>query len=88
MTLSFPNASRNYNSTKRCVCFKGYDSVFEIAFELDEQALHEMSPDDEPGEKAMLAVFDLNRGRIERAAAVSYSRRRQLSLYSLSRSDF
>jgi hypothetical protein len=32
MTLHFPNASRNYNPTQRCVCFWGHDSAFEVSF--------------------------------------------------------
>jgi hypothetical protein len=88
VALNFPNSSRSYNSTKHCVCFRGYDSVFEVAFELDERALHRMSPNAVADEASVLAVFDMNRARIERAAAKSYARRRQAGLYSISPSDF
>jgi len=44
MTLHFPNASRNYNPTQRCVCFWGHDSAFEVSFHLDEEALCKISP--------------------------------------------
>ena len=70
------------------MCFKGYDSVFEVSFELDEDALHEMSPDAGSGEAAVLAVFDQNRAKIARAAARSYSRKRRDGVQSISPADF
>jgi Protein of unknown function (DUF1488) len=78
MTLHFPNASRHYNPTQRCVCFWGHDSAFEISFHLDEDA--------DRDEASLLHVFDVNRARIQEAASVAYSRQQQ-NYYRLSASD-
>jgi hypothetical protein len=86
MTLHFPNASRNYNPTQRCVCFWGHDSAFEVSFHLDEEALCKISPYVDRNEVSLLHVFDVNRVRIQEAASVAYSRRRQ-NYHRLSASD-
>ena len=86
MTLHFPNASRNYNPTQRCVCFWGHDSAFEVSFHLDEEALCKISPYVDRNEASLLHVFDVNRVRIQEAASVAYSRRRQ-NYHRLSASD-
>ena len=77
MTLHFPNASRHYNPTQRCVCFWGHDSAFEISFHLDEEALCKISPFVDRNEASLLHVFDVNRLRIQESASVAYSRQRQ-----------
>jgi Protein of unknown function (DUF1488) len=77
MTLHFPNASRHYNPTQRCVCFWGHDSTFEISFHLDEVALYKISPYVDRNEASLLHVFDVNRTRIQESASVAYSRQRQ-----------
>src|SRR3984893_2652980 len=82
----FPNASRNYNPTQRCVCFWGHDSAFEVSFHLDEEALCKISPYVDRNEASLLHVFDVNRVRIQEAASVAYSRRRQ-NYHRLSASD-
>jgi Protein of unknown function (DUF1488) len=86
MALHFPNASRNYNPTQRCVCFWGHDSAFEVSFHLDEEALCKISPYVDRNEASLLHVFDVNRVRIQEAASVAYSRRRQ-NYHRLSASD-
>jgi hypothetical protein len=86
MTLHFPNASRNYNPTQRCVCFWGHDSAFEVSFHLDEEALCKISPYVDRNEASLLHVFDVNRVRIQEAASAAYSRRRQ-NYHRLSASD-
>ena len=86
--LSFPNASRSYNATKHCVSFRGYDSIFEVTFELDEGALRAMDVTAPAGEASMLAVFDRNRTKIERAAEKSFARRRRERLHELTAADF
>jgi Protein of unknown function (DUF1488) len=89
MTLQFPNASRNYDPARHCVCFWGHDSTFEISFSLDEEALGKISPYADRDETSLLHVFDVNRARIEEAASVAYSRSRQRQSYHrLSASDF
>ena len=86
MTLHFPNASRHYNPTQRCVCFWGYDSAFEMSFHLDEDALFRISPYVDRNEASLLHVFDVNRARIHEAASVAYTRQQQ-NYYRLSASD-
>ncbi len=87
MSLSFPNASRVFHPTKRFVSFWGHDASFEIAFQVDEDVLQRLSPHKEADEDTLLRVFDMNRGKIERAAQSAYSRRREPYL-RLSASDF
>jgi hypothetical protein len=86
MALHFPNASRNYNPTQRCVCFWGHDFAFEVSFHLDEEALCKISPYVDRNEASLLHVFDINRVRIQEAASVAYARRRQ-NYHRLSASD-
>jgi hypothetical protein len=86
MTLHFPNASRHYNLTQRCVCFWGRDSAFEISFHLDEGALFRISPYADRHEASLLHVFDVNLARIHEAARVVYTRQQQ-PYYRLSASD-
>jgi hypothetical protein len=76
MTLHFPNASRNYNPTRHCVCFWGHDSAFEVSFHLDEEALIKISPYANRDEASLLHVFDVNRARIQETASAAYSRLR------------
>jgi Protein of unknown function (DUF1488) len=87
MTLQFPNPSRNYDLTRRCVCFWGHDSAKEVSFHLDEGALYHISRFADRDEASLLHVFDVNRGRIEAAASDAYSKGRK-SFYRLSASDF
>jgi hypothetical protein len=84
MTLHFPNAIRHYNPTKHCVSFLGYDSVFEIAFDLDEKVLLFMSAPPTAlealkneavlDETFWLKAFDTHRARIEEVARAVYRR--------------
>jgi hypothetical protein len=74
MTLYFPNPSRHYNASSRCVRFRGYDAVFEIAFDVEAGALLRLDPGAAADEDSLLGVFDANRPRIERAAHVQYLR--------------
>jgi hypothetical protein len=77
MSLHFPNASRSYDSTKHSVSFWGHDSTIEITFSLDESAIQKLSPQAQADEPSFLRVFDANRPRIEEAAGLAYSRKRQ-----------
>ena len=87
MSLSFPNASRSYDPTRHSVSFWGYDSAFEIAFHVGEDALQRVSPGAHGDEASLLRAFDANRARIELVAGRAYSRRRQNYL-RLSAADF
>ncbi len=87
MALQFPNASRIYDATRQCVTFWGHDTMFEVAFHLDNSVLQGFSPHAPKDEEASLRVFDVNRGKIEKAASGVYSRKRA-RLNHLSSSDF
>lgn len=88
MTLHFPNASRNYDSTRHCVCFWGQDSTIEVSFQLDEDALFKISPYSDRDEASMLRIFDVNLARIQEAASAAYARSPQRQGYHrLSASD-
>jgi hypothetical protein len=87
MTLSFPNVSRSYSATRRCVCFWGHDSAIEIFFSVHEDALQRLSPGADHDEASILRVFDFHRARIHEVAGTAYARRRQ-DAYQLSAADF
>lgn len=77
MKLTFPNASRNYNVMQRSVRFVGHFAIFEITFDLDQDALIRMSPRAASDEASLLGVFDANRPRIEAVANTVYWRIRK-----------
>jgi hypothetical protein len=87
MALSFPNLSRSFDATRQSVCFWGYDSAFEISFQIAEDALRLINPQSRRDEAALLQVFDANRPRIEQAALKAYNRK-SLSFHRLSAADF
>lgn len=87
MSLSFPNASRAYDEKRRSVSFWGYDSAFEIAFHIEEDALRRISPQMQGDETSMLRAFDVNRARIEEVAVHAYAKGRR-NYHRLSSSDF
>ncbi len=84
MSLQFPNASRNYDATRHCVCFWGHDATVEISFHLAEEALYRVGVDRD--EASLLRAFDVNRDRIEAAASAAYARKRR-TYYRLSGAD-
>lgn len=86
MPLSFPNTSRVYDETKQFIRFWGYDSAFEISFQIDGDVLRQIAQL-QPDESSLLNIFDINRPKIERAAQSAYSRNRQ-NYYRLLASDF
>jgi Protein of unknown function (DUF1488) len=85
--LNFPNASRSYDATRRCVHFWGSDGAIEVSFFLEEDALIGLAIDPPSSEASLLESFDQNRDRILRAARKVYERRRKGS-YDLIASDF
>ncbi len=85
--LSFPNASRSYDATRRCIHFWGSDGAIEISFFLDESALIGILSEPPSSEASLLESFDQNRERILRAARKVYERRRKGS-YDVFGSDF
>jgi hypothetical protein len=87
MTLSFPNLSRSYDSTRRAVRFWGYDSAMETSFFVMADALRRLQPGTRPDETSLLSAFDSNRDRICAAAARVYKRGNRGS-YDLGPADF
>ncbi len=85
--LNFPNASRSYDATRRCIRFWGYDGALEVSFFMEEAALLHIARGTAPGESSLLKSFDQNRERIQRTASQVYKRRRKGS-YELIASDF
>jgi Protein of unknown function (DUF1488) len=85
--LNFPNVSRSYDATRRCVRFWGYDGALEVSFFIEEAALFRIAPETRHNQDAMLQSFDSNRERIIKVARKVYSGHRQGS-YALIASDF
>lgn len=87
MALNFPNVSRSYDASKQTICFWGYDSAFEISFNVGREALRRVTDQPCDSEVDLLNAFDGNRSRIHQVATRSYARRRGNYL-SLLPSDF
>jgi hypothetical protein len=87
MTLSFPNRSRSYDSTREAVRFWGYDSAMETSFFVMAEALQRLKPGTPSDADALLNAFDANRDLICTAAAKVYARDHKGS-YDLLDSDF
>jgi len=71
--LNFPNPSRIYDASRRCVCFWGYDKAREIAFLVDNAMLMKLNPEMISDEPSLLATFDHNRDRIVELARTLYT---------------
>ena len=87
MTLEFPNPSRCFDETQRRIQFWAHDGALEISFFVETDALRRMNPSARHNEDGFLATFDVNRGRIERAAKKAYARYSRAS-YTLAASNF
>jgi Protein of unknown function (DUF1488) len=74
MALDFLNHCRSFDAEHKTLSFWGHDVMFEIAFRLDESALHRLTGMEEFGEDAALAVFDSNRTHIINAARRMYKK--------------
>jgi Protein of unknown function (DUF1488) len=86
-TVTFPNLSRSYDSTRRAVRFWGYDRSMENSFFVTCDALKHIQPNLQPDEASALRVFDSNRKLIYEVAAKVYARGRQ-GAYNLCVADF
>lgn len=87
--LSFPNPTRDFVASKNWVHFTGYDSVKEISFFLEFDALLKLQPQLIGTERAVLQAFDDARQRIHEVASQVYSRRPNQSFtYHLGPADF
>ncbi|TXC82421.1 DUF1488 domain-containing protein [Paraburkholderia azotifigens] len=71
--LNFPNPSRMYDASRRCVCFWGYDNAREIAFLVDDSMLTKLNPGADSCESSLLATFDHNRDQILGLARTLYN---------------
>jgi hypothetical protein len=88
MAIEFPNLSRRYDATRRCVRFSGYDGALERSFFVEEEAIwHLDAIAREGGAALLLETFDLHRERICKVATHVYARRREGS-YTLKAADF
>jgi hypothetical protein len=74
MALDFLNNCRSFDAARKTVSFWGHDVMSEIAFRLDESALHRLTGLQEFSEDVALAVFDTNRTHIRNAARRAYQK--------------
>jgi hypothetical protein len=87
MSLTFPNASRSYDLTRKAIRFWGYEGAREHSFFVHEDALAKLAPDVARSEAPLLLVFDRHRDRIIDAARRVF-RRGNKGSYLLIASDF
>lgn len=87
MTLTFPNASRSYDRTRRQIRFVGHDGMQTIPFRLNVDAIMKHSPDTPDDEDVFLRSFDGRRDAIQSVATEAYSHKRQ-TMYVLTADDF
>ena len=87
MSLNFPNESRSYDARNNLVCFWGYDSVLEISFLVELNALSKLNPQTTKDESGYLGTFDAVLDRIHKTARKVYSRSGK-STYILTAGDF
>ena len=89
MRLSFPNPSRSFDAESSRVCFWGYDSMIEISFFVEADALKRLCPEMSGAEAGFLKAFDAVRNRIQEVADKVYARGGKRSYaYSLAAEDF
>jgi hypothetical protein len=87
MTIEFPNISRRFDATRRCVRFSGYDGAMERSFFIEQEAIWHLHSAARQDEKALLDAFDRHRDHICAIAAQVYGKRREGS-YTLTAADF
>ncbi len=76
MGISFPNAQRSFDDKNRCVCFAGYDGMFEVKCYLATEVLACEKLHRNVSELDRLTSFDALRPRILNAATSAYSKAR------------
>jgi hypothetical protein len=87
MAIEFPNLSRRYDVTQRCVRFSGYDGAMEKSFFIEEEAIWHLDANSRKDAQALLDAFDRHRERICKVAAQVYAKRSQGS-YTLTAAGF
>jgi hypothetical protein len=74
MALDFLNNCRSFDTERKTLSFWGSDVMSEVAFRLDESALHRLTGLPHFSEDVALAVFDINRTDIRNAARRAYKK--------------
>jgi hypothetical protein len=74
MAIEFPNISRRYDATQRCVRFSGYDGAMEKSFFLKEDAIWRLDLISQNTVETLLDVFDRNRDQIYEVATQVYKK--------------
>ncbi len=74
MRLHFSNPSRSFDAGKGRVRFWGYDSVIEVSFFVEADALKRLCPEMISTEAGFLNAFDAARDRIHEVAEKVYGR--------------
>jgi hypothetical protein len=87
MAIEFPNLSRSYDATRRCIRFSGYDGAMEKSFFVEEEAIWRLDANARKDGAALLEAFDRHRDRICNVASRAYAKRRDGS-YTLTAADF
>jgi len=87
MAIEFPNLSRRFDATRRCVRFSGYEGALERSFFIEEEAIWRLDAIARKGGVALLETFDRHRDRICKVASHVYGKRRE-GPYILTAADF
>jgi Protein of unknown function (DUF1488) len=77
MALDFLNNCHSFDAKRKTLNFWGHDVMLEVAFRLDESALHRLTGLSEIDEAAATAVFDAKRTLIRNAARRLYRKTSQ-----------
>src|SRR5947208_17177941 len=77
MAIEYPNLSRRYDATRRCIRFSGYDGALERAFFIEEEAIWRLDAIARKDGVALLEAFDRHRERICKVASHVYGNRRE-----------
>jgi hypothetical protein len=90
MTLKFPNPSRSFDEINKRVSFWGYDSVIEVSFSIEGDALLKIRPGTVETEEGFLKAFDSETKRIHMIAGNIYVKERRIGTfaYNLAADDF
>lgn len=88
MNLRFPNPSRSFDIEKSRVYFCGYDSVIEVSFYVEANALQKLCPGMSNSKAELLQAFDAERKRIYEVADKVYLRSKGATTYILAVEDF
>ncbi|MFM0214534.1 DUF1488 domain-containing protein [Paraburkholderia strydomiana] len=70
--LNFPNPSRSYDASRRCVCFWGNDSSREITFMVGHAMLRNLKPGLGSDERSVLGAYDEFREKVLEIAKRQY----------------